>query len=363
MKIFANQKALLALRDDVQDSGALSQKPEKFKSVLYFFKYIRYSVTLAVREPELLLFVFLQWLAVGIGYYLFVMMLYWIPPEVWESTKDSDEGSLADMILLCWIIICIGVAALPLSIFSSCMMVVHLVRYHEKKPSSIAYCLKVVTPRAWSLWLFHWLDGLITVWQIVRRMPGKKRRETITGKIASEALYYVWKVTTMGILPNLVTGRTLADTRHHTMEMIKAHGGELLRIRAGYSILCWIIAIATYVIGVFNYTWIKDRFFPGALEDTVGQFYFAAGIPLLLSIAIIQLFLRPAYVIALSDVYARYMKDRGETLIPVSAPGSALRILIVFLILCFIIFGLYCGRYSLGIMDMLATPHGVEYQK
>jgi len=363
MNFFADRKALLALRDDVRSSGAFpTERPQKIDSLRRYFGYMGYSLKLMVQEPELILFTVLQWLSVAAAYYLFVMMLYWIPPDVWKSTERSDSGSIADLVLWVWIIICIGLAALPLGIFSSCIAVVHMLRYYEEKPSSIAYCLKIVLPRAWSLWIFHWIDGYITISQIIERLPKKNDRTPLTARLAGEVLYYTWKITTMGILPNLITGRSVKDTCGHTIGMIREHGVELLRIRTGYSVLCWIIAIATYIWGIYNFGWIKERFFPGALEDTIAQFYFVAGIPVLFSVAVIQLVLRPAYIIALTDVYGTYMLERNEVIIKTETPRPAISALVIFLLLCLAVGAAWLHRYELGIMDMLATPYGQSYK-
>ena len=83
-------------------------------------------------------------------------------------------------------------------------------------------------------------------------------------------------------------------------------------IRIGYSVFCWIVAILTYLSGILNYGWIKEKFFPGDLHSTIAEFYFFAGIPMLFSVAIIQLFIRPAYILAISDIYGRYISGKGE---------------------------------------------------
>lgn len=174
------------------------------------------------------------------------MMLYWIPEEVWRSAENSNGGSIADLVLFGWIFVCVGMAALPLGIFSSCMAVVHML-YFEDKPSTIAACLKVVLPRTWSLWLFHWMDGYITIYRIIERLPKKNDRTPAVQEAINEVLYYAWKVATMGILPNLITGRSIKKTVKNTVGMIKDNAMEIFMIRIGYSVFCWIVAILTYV--------------------------------------------------------------------------------------------------------------------
>ena len=51
----------------------------------------------------------------------------------------------------------------------------------------------------------------------------------------------------MGILPNLITGRSIKKTVKNTVGMIKDNAMEIFMIRIGYSVFCWIVAILTYV--------------------------------------------------------------------------------------------------------------------
>jgi hypothetical protein len=361
MGLWQDVNSLKAVRDDLKDMNVFRDKPGKIDSLKKFLGYYGYSWLLMLKEKELLLFVVLQWLSIALGYYLFVMMLYWIPEEVWRSTENSDSGSIADLVLFLWMFFCIGVAALPFGLFSSCMMVTHLL-YLEDKPSKISACLNIVLPRAWMLWIFHWIDGYITIGQIIERLPKKRDRKTAAEKIIDELLYFVWKVATIGILPNLITGRSIKETASNTIAMIKENAMEIVMIRIGYSIFCWIIAISTYIWGVFNFGWIKEKFFPGDLYSSVSEFYFYAGIPMLFSIALIQVFIRPAYLLAISDVYRRFIHSRNETVFSYISSSPKLSAIFVFLLLCAVMFFVYLYRYELGIMDMLATPYGEEYK-
>ena len=361
MKSWQDMKALKRVRDELKDMDIFEHKPGKIDSLKKFFAYYGYSWKMMFKEKELFLFVFLQWVSVALGYYLFVMMLYWIPEEVWRSAENSDGGSIVDLVLFGWMFVCVGMAALPLGIFSSCMAVVHML-YFEDKPSTIAACLKVVLPRTWSLWLFHWMDGYITIYRIIERLPKKNDQTPAVQKAINEVLYYAWKVATMGILPNLITGRSIKDTVKDTVGMIKNNAMEIFMIRIGYSVFCWIVAILTYVWGILNYGWIKEKFFPGDLHSTIAEFYFFAGIPMLFSVAIIQLFIRPAYILAISDIYSRYISGKGEEILDQNPPPAAISAIIAFVVLCLVMFAVYLYRYEWGIMDMLATPYGEEYK-
>jgi hypothetical protein len=82
---------------------------------------------------------------------------------------------IADLVFFAWMFVCIGLVALPLGLFSSCMVVVHLLHF-EDTSSTIATCLKIVLPRAWSLWIFHWMDGYITFSRMIERLPNDDDR-------------------------------------------------------------------------------------------------------------------------------------------------------------------------------------------
>ena len=70
----------------------------------------------------------------------------------------------------------------------------------QGRESTVAACFRLVLPQSWSLWAFHWIDGWITVNQILDRLPRKNDRRTAAEKALSEALYYAWKLGVSGIL-------------------------------------------------------------------------------------------------------------------------------------------------------------------
>src|SRR5690554_7569188 len=78
-------------------------------------------------------------------------MLDWIPEEVWRSAAESDEGSIADWILLAWSFVCVGFAAFPVGILTGCMGATHFL-HKQGRESTVATCLKLVLPQSWSLW-------------------------------------------------------------------------------------------------------------------------------------------------------------------------------------------------------------------
>ncbi len=343
-------------------SSFQEQRPPKTEAVKGFFGRIGYALKLVFLEKEIITFSLLQWVAIGIGYYLWVQMLGWIPEEVWRSAEKSDEGSIADVILIAWSFVCVGVAAFPLSIFSACMGAVHFL-HKQGQPSTIAACLRIVLPRAWPLWIFQWIDGWITVNQILERLPKKDDKTTPAERALSEALYFAWKVGTIGILPSLITGRGLVESCRQSISIVKHKFKEVVTLRLGYSALCWIVGILAYIGTIFFFI-AFDELIPKGKEEIYGHvftFYFWAAVPILIAVGIVQVFLRPIYLISACDIYSDYLEEKKEQVMLPQPPAKSVSALVAFLVLCLILVVVFLYRHQLGIMDMLATPYGQKY--
>ncbi len=107
------------VKNQIHHFDEIQQKPSKGEALKGFFSYVWYSLRLMFREKAIFTFALLQWAAIGTGYYLWVQIIGWIPREVWESTEHSHSGSIADIFLLLWSFVCVGIVAFPLSIFSA----------------------------------------------------------------------------------------------------------------------------------------------------------------------------------------------------------------------------------------------------
>ncbi|WP_181918223.1 MULTISPECIES: hypothetical protein [unclassified Wenzhouxiangella] len=68
-------------------------------------RLVRSAVSLILEEKEILVFSALQWVAIGIMYYVWVQFLGWIPPEVWESDDDLAELGI-NLVFLAWSFAC-----------------------------------------------------------------------------------------------------------------------------------------------------------------------------------------------------------------------------------------------------------------
>lgn len=345
------------VRGEVQGIQGFREKPKKIGALKFFAIRTGRAIKLSLAEPEILLFSILQWIVIGLAYYLWVQMLGWIPEEVWRSASNSDSGSVADIVLFVWSFLVVGLAAFPLGILSACIGAVHFLK-RAGQPSTIASCLRMVLPRVGALWAFSWADGWITVGQIMERLPKKRNWPPST---ASEALYYAWKVGTMGVMPALITGRNLVDAGKESVSFLRHKIVDAALLRVGYSLVCWVVGISAY-IGTILFFITFDVLPSGEVYSFVFLFYLWAGIPLLIAVGIVLLFIRPVYLIALSDIYSDYLQEQQlPAQVPVPAP-RIVSVLVVFVILAAFIATAYLFRSGLGIMDLLATPYKIEPQ-
>ena len=347
------------VREELKELDGIDRKPTG--GIRSFGSRIGYAVSLGLKEKEIFLFALLQWASIGIAYLLWVQMLDWIPEEVWRSTDESDEGSIADLVLFAWSFVCVGVAAFPLGILTGCMGATHFL-HKQGRESSVATCLMLVLPSSWALWMFHWADGWITVNRILDRLPDKNERTTPAQRALNEALYNAWKLGVSGVLPSIVSGNTLIQSGKNSVVFVKDNFIEVARLRAGYSALCWVVGIGAYV-GVILLFMNVDIVPEGS--EIYGHIYTAylwGAVPLLIAVAIVALFLRPIYVLALCDLYSDHLDAKGiEVTLPESPPKS-ISALVVFLCLCLIVAVVFMYRNELGVVDMLSTPYGAEYQ-
>jgi len=348
-----------AAKDQIHGLDGTREKPSQGESLTGFFSYSEYAIDLMWKEKEIFTFALLQWAVIGAGYYLWVQMLGWIPAEVWQSTENSNNGSVADVVLLLWSFVCVGIVAYPLGILSACMGAVHFIR-RQGRSSSIAECLRIVLPKAWSLWAFTWMDGWITVNQILKRLPKKNDRTSPAEKALSEALYFAWKIGTIGILPGLITGRGLVESTRRSVDVVRHKFKEIMKLRLGYSLLCWVIGIATYV-GTIYFLCTFSHLLPQRERDTAGfiyTFYLWVGIPICLSVGIIQMFLRPVYVIASCHIYSDYLNEKQEKILLPTPPSKSFSALVVFGALLIILAVVFIYRDQLGITKLLSVPYG-----
>lgn len=339
--------------DEIKEIPGAAEEPEG--GLKSFGSRTASAISLVLREKEILVFAILQWAVIALGYLLCIQMTDWLPDQFWEHAGHSRRGSLAGYVMTAWTFVCIGVVAYPLGILNGCMGAAHVLR-RQGRPSSIAACLQLVLPGSWSLWIFHWIDGFVTVAQMADRMPSKEHLLYPQEKALGEAEYYAWKLGIAGIVPCILVGKNLLEAGKDSVLFVKKNFLEVAKLRAGYSLLCWIIGISTY-IGTIMFLMAASMDVENVDSDISHYTFFLwIGIPLLIACAIIVLLLRPIYVLALSDIYADYLESEGARPELPESPSNGVSTLVAFACLCVALAVVYFYRDPLGITALLSTP-------
>ncbi len=346
-----------AVRDEIHEHKAAADRPGRMTAMRGFCARAGYAFKLLFVEPQLIVLALMQWIVIALGYYLWVQMLGWIPEPVWETAADADGASIVDLILLLWSLVIVGLVAFPLGILSACMGAIHFL-HRQGQDTRIAHCLKIVLPNAWPIWVFSWVDGWWTVMRILDRLPKRNDHRTWAQKALSEAIYQAWKMGTMGMLPAMVTGKSLIESGRQSVRFVTANFRDVAVLRLGYSGLCWIIGIATYIGTIFFLATSPGSFsFDDEVASAIYLFYFWAGVPMVVAVGVIMLVLRPIYLLSSCDLYSDHLKREGQTVVLSPPPPKGASALIAVSVLALLVLVVFLYRDALGITDMLATPY------
>lgn len=268
-----------------------------------FFSNLAGVFRLIREEPEILAFAALQWLCITLAYMAWTQAIDWIPDSVWEEVsrandEDRDAGfTLLNLFLIGWTFVVVVCVSFPMSILSAGMVAVHALR-HEGYESTFFYALWRGMQNVGQQWVFTSVDAWITVKAIFDRLPKKNNRNPRT--LADELLYYAWKLGTMGMVPAMVYGRGMIDAAKDSLTMLKKAPGRAIAIRFGYSGICWIVGIATY-IGAFAYMCMMG--FRAEGENGIYTFYFFMTMPIFISVGVISVLVRPFFLLMVAKLY------------------------------------------------------------
>ena len=348
------KKRLKNLNSEVYELTSSITRPNASQSVESFFSRIGKAFQLILKEPEIILFSLLQALAICMAYLLWVQMLDWIPEEVWKSTENSDDGSVVDIVLIAWSFVCVGLAALPIGFFTACMGAVHILNSHGRE-STILRCFKFVFPKIWPIWIFSWVDGWITIKRIVDRLPGDNKK-TPTQKAIAEAMYYAWKVGTIGVIPGLVTSKNTWQACKNSFGFLKRKTIDILLIRGGYSAVSWIVGILAYIGAVFTMMALDIN--REEIYSKIYVIYFYMAFPIFIAVGFLHIFIRPFYILSLFDLYSDYMIETKQKIVAPQRRVLAQTAIWAFTFLIILVIFVFLFREELGIMKMLATPYG-----
>lgn len=327
-----------------------NEKPGRGAAVAGYFNSGAVSLRFIFGEKENIVFAFLQWAVIGIAYYLWVQALALVPEDVWQS---GDGGNSAvSLVLLMWSFVCVGLAAYPLGLLTACMNASYILRFTGRK-STVAECLKIVLPKSWSLWVFSWLDGWWTVMRILERLPKKNDRTPLAVKLANEAVYQGWKLSSLGFLPALLSGRSVGEACGDSLNLLKERFGMLVKLRIGYSLVCWGFGIVGY-LGMFALLWMLPELSGSIFEDNaVYEFYLLAGAPLLAVLIFIMLVFRPVYVISACRIYAFYAREKGVNIKLPESSSRGISALTAFLLLAAVLAAAWFFRDRHGIAELM----------
>jgi len=297
---------------------------------------IAYAVRLMRQEKEIFLFAALQWLVIGVAYFMWVQVIDWIPDSVWaevqRALKEDREAqnTAASLALWGWSLLIIATAAYPLALFNASITAAHYLRVSHQ-PSTIGACLNLAFKNIGRLWLFTALDGVVTLNAIVDRLPKKRGRRTAL----EEAAYYAWKIATAGVLPSLVAGNNFAMAAKESVRLLEDQPVRTISIRMAYSFLCWIVGVTAYV-GAFFFLVTSGA--PMAGENWLYHIYLLLGAPIFFAVGVMSL-LRPVFVIAISKLYTDVIPVDVEDKMSVADAETVVDIPVIIFVtlLCFLL--------------------------
>lgn len=346
MSFFTMKSELNTLRQKAYKETDFSENPGYLGSIGGFFTSIAASLRFVLTEKENIVFALLQWASIAVVYFIWVQGLDWIPEEIW---KEEADGTAADCFLLVWSLACVGFTTFSVGFFTACLNASCLLRFQNKE-SNFTDCLKIAISRAGMLWIFSWIDGWWTVKRILERLPKKNDRTPSAVKLEREILYQLWKMISLGFIPALLYGRSYKDACKDSLLLLKKRFLPLIKLRLGYSFICWIIGIGCYT-GVISFFSCLNEL-PD--EYDIYAWYFYAGFPLVLALLMITVLFRPLYIISACRIYINYACDEGiKPNLPQKTPAF-LNILVMFICLAAIIGATLLFHQELGI-DALMT--------
>lgn len=323
-----------------------------------FFGELRYAIRLVFEEKEILVFALMQWAVIAIAYMIWVQILDWIPDSVWEHVGKDDndfEFSLLNAVLTAWSFLVVAAASYPISLLNAAMTAAHYLR-SAGQPSTVGRCLALASRNLWKLWIFTTIDAWITVDAILDRIPSKNNKRTAL----DEALYYAWKIGTIGIVPALVAGKGFTDAAKDSVSLLAAQPAKAIGIRMGYSLICWIVGILTYfgaVLYLMNYgTGIVGK------PNEVYNFYVFIAAPIVIAVGVTAVLIRPFYLVTVSKFYTDTVPVDAATTQHTGEGGiNALTLsfaLLLGALLAFTFFGEQLGMY-----DFIAWIASLDYAR
>lgn len=298
-------------------------------SLARFLSKAGYALSLAFREKEIFLFVIFQWILILVGYQLWINLYHWIPDSWFIISALMKDSDILLYVEILWCAVFIVIIAMPIGIFSGCMTASHIFT-RQNQPSTVASCLKVVIPRAFTLWSFHWRDGIATAFKILNSTSSLdfKTEESVIKKEKMESL--AWKTGVAAIIPCIVTGQSLKNSAIRSLEFVQDDFHQIALLSSGYSRANRYLCILCYT-GFYSVLYFyADELFPTKVPFSYYFIMLILTLPLVIAIAINLTLLRPIYLLTLSDLYADFI-EKTDTAIDQLEGASPITSLIVFI--------------------------------
>ncbi len=263
-----------------------------------FWSYLRYSLQLALEEKEIIFFAGLQWAVIIGAYLLCIEVFLWIP-EAQTIGPIGEVSAESNMVFLVWVFSCVTLSALPIGVLTGAMAASHFLRHHGRE-STVAACLSLAFQRVVRLWLFHAIDGFITVWQALRRLPSKNKKRPPTS-VASELAYYAWKIASAAAVPTLLLADTSEEAMRASARFARDEIVRIAHLRAAYSFVCWVLAFVTGAAAFAYFKVVPTE------SLAIYEVFLGGAVPLGFSFAVLMIILRPIYVLSLCHLYSQHV--------------------------------------------------------
>ncbi|MEM6497872.1 MAG: hypothetical protein AAF709_14245 [Pseudomonadota bacterium] len=302
-------------------------KSDMWQSIATFGGRFAKAIRMMKEEPEILAFAAMQWLVILLGVWLWFQILHFAPSEptamapeqVWIEGLSLVVASL--IVGSIWTIAVIILVALPVGVLSAAMVAAHILRRRGQQ-STFRRCLEIAWRQYRVLWMYHAIDGYVTVQATLARLPKRNGNRSKIDMVIEELLYFAWKLGCIGMLPAMVSGHGLLESGRRSVRFVKSKFAQLAVLRGGYGLMCWGIGSAAYALPFT--LMIPFRELTVSLIGTTNSTVFTMihfGLPIFGALALILIVLQPVYLLTVSDIYADHLEELGEP-ITLSVPAA-----------------------------------------
>jgi hypothetical protein len=205
---------------------------------------------------------------------------------------------------LAWLTLLIWIVSYQIGLFNAATIAVHKLKAMGSKSTAIK-ALKMAKKNIKRIRKFEFIDAWITCTTAIDRIP-KKGLKWIVDRKAREFEYYAWKLATFAVIPSLMDNEKFMTAGEISISLLKKHPLQVIGLRAGYSILSWLVAIATYA---FLTTYLLKNF-DSHVDHFMYHFFKLISFPLLAAICIVSVFIRPFFYLGVAKMYT---DNLGET--------------------------------------------------